>query len=271
MRKTSILTCTLLWLAVTAPGVAMAQEPPVQEPAAPEPAAQEPAVQEPAERWGAEVGMSLNSSAGNERLTVLTSELGLTHLETTAYELSFRGRLRYGRSEGTEVARNVRVTLNADFWPGERWSPFVFGTGEHDPFRRLDVRLNSGAGIKRTFWRDGWSEVSLSGAVLYEYESLMVPDTVDSAGTHAARWSWRGRGRHHVREGIRLEQVVFYQPAWDRPADYQLESHTRARVAVTERLSITASLLYQRDSTPPPDVVADDWAIAIGLSLATAW
>ncbi len=33
----------------------------------------------------------------------------------------------------------------------------------------------------------------------------------------------------------------------------------------------TTSLLYERDSTPAPDVKPDDWNIALGFSLATRW
>jgi hypothetical protein len=65
--------------------------------------------------------------------------------------------------------------------------------------------------------------------------------------------------------------LVFYQPVWDSLADYLIESRTSARVAVSERLALTTTLLYQRDSTPPPEVAPDDWSITIGLSLATTW
>jgi hypothetical protein len=226
---------------------------------------------EPVEdRWGAEIGFALNTSGGNEDLTVLTTELGLSHLETTAYELTFRGRFRYGRSDGTEVARNLRGTLNAELWPGESWSPFIFATAEHDPFRRLDVRLNSGSGIKRTFWRQGWSDVSLSSALLYEHERI-APDALPAEITHKARWSFRGRARHRVREGARVEQVVFFRPAWGRVGDYLLEAQTTGRVALSESLAVTSSFLFQRDSTPPTEVSPDDWSLTIGLSLATGW
>jgi hypothetical protein len=228
--------------------------------------------QEVEDRWRGEVGLSVNGSGGNESLTVITSEVGLTHLEATRYELGFRGRGRYGRSEGAEVARSLRGSLNVDFRPAERWSPFLFASAEHDRFRRLDLRLNSGGGLKRTFWREEWSEVSLSGAVLYAFEDLAVADEVGGPSvTHAARWSVRGRARWQVREGTRFEQVVFFQPAWDRIGDYLLEAQTSGRVALSESLSLTTGLLYQRDSTPAPDVVPDDWSITIGLSVATTW
>lgn len=227
--------------------------------------------QAPEDRWSGEVGLSVNGSGGNESLTVITSEVGLSHLQTDRYELSFRGRARYGRSEGVEVARNLRGSLIADFRPAERWSPFVFASAEHDRFRRLDLRLNSGAGVKHTFWREEWSEVSLSGALLYSFEDVALPDTVGSGVTHTARWSWRARGRRQVRQGTRLEQVVFFQPAWDRIGDYLLEARTSGRVALSQSLALTTGFLYQRDSTPAPDVVPDDWSITIGLSVATTW
>jgi hypothetical protein len=229
------------------------------------------AAQDSPDRWSADLGLSVNGSGGNESLTVMTTDLGLTHLETDRYELGFRGRARYGRSEGTEVARSVRGSLNADFRPAERWSPFLFATAEHDRFRRLDLRLNSGGGVKRTFWRQDWSEVSLSGAVLYSLEDLAVADVEAPGVTHTARWSWRGRARHQVREGTRFEQVLFFMPAWDRVGDYLLEAHTSGRVALTQSLALTTGFLYQRDSTPAPDVSPDDWSVTLGLSVATTW
>jgi hypothetical protein len=254
-------TLTVLALAAAIPGRAASQDAGEVAGAEAEPAT---------ERWGAEIGLALNTSGGNEELTVLTTELGLTHLETTAYELTFRGRLRYGQSDGREVARNVRGTLNAELRPGEAWSPFVFATAEHDPFRRLDVRLNSGSGIKRTFWRQGWSDVSLSGAILYEHERI-AREALAAEITHKARWSLRGRARHRLREGTRVEQVVFYQPAWGRAGDYLLEAQSSGRVALSESLAVTTSFLFQRDSTPPAEVSPDDWSLTIGLSLATGW
>jgi hypothetical protein len=229
------------------------------------------AAQEVPDRWSADLGISVNSAGGNESLTVITTDLGVTHLETTRYELGLRGRARYGRSEGSEVARNLRGSLNADFRPAERWSPFVFATAEHDRFRRLDLRLNTGTGLKHTFWRDGWSEVSMSGAVLYSFEDQAVPDTVGTGVTHTARWSWRGRARRQPREGTRFEQVVFFQPAWNRMGDYLLEAQTSGRIALSEALAFTTSILYQRDNQPPPEVSPDDWSITLGLSVATTW
>lgn len=226
---------------------------------------------EEAERWNAEAGLSLNASGGNEDLTVFTTNAAISHLLTDVFELSLNARFRYGQSGGEKVAENLRGETNFDLWPEARWSPFLFATAEKDPFKSLDARLNGGLGAKRTFWQDGWSEVSLSGAVLYSYENLAVHDSLGTGITQTARWSWRGRGRMEIGASSRLEQTVFYQPAWDEFSDYQLESITAGRFALSDQLAITTTLLYQRDSTPAPDVKPDDYSIAVGLSMSTQW
>lgn len=239
--------------------------------------AQEPEddpVEEPAEepdRWAGELGFAFNTSGGNEQLTVLTSQIGLTHLETSSYEANLGGRIRYGRSEGEEVARNIRGNASLDVWPEDGWSPFFFATAENDPFKRLHARLNGGSGVKRTFWQKDWSEVSLSAAVLYSYENLDLEEVEGENVSQTGRWSWRGRARRAFGEGRRFEQVVYYQPALDRINDYLFESQTAARWSITRSLAFTTALLYERDSTPAPEVGPDDWSLTIGLTAATQW
>lgn len=232
-------------------------------------AAQTP--EEAPERWSAEVGLALQASGGNESLTAFTTTLGISHLRTDVFELSAGTRFRYGESEGQKVAQNLRGDIMFDLWPQAAWSPFLFATAEQDPIKKLDARLNGGIGAKRTFWQRDWSEVSLSGAVLYSYENLEVADSLGDGITQTARWSWRVRGRQELGEGNRLEQVIFFQPAWDRLHDYQLESVTRIRLALNETMTLTTDVLYQRDNTPAPDVGPDDYSVSVGLSMATKW
>lgn len=257
MRRITLVSVALFALGLAAvPGVSAQEEP------EPEPAA---------DRWSGEIGLSVDGSGGNEDLTVATSELRLTHLQTEIYELDFQGRVRYGRSDGTEVARSGRVSINAELRPADAWSPFLFATGEHDRHRRLRARLNSGAGAKRTFWREGWNDVSLSGALLYSHERLTVPDTLGTGITNTARWSWRARARRQIQEGTRIEQVIFYQPEWNQLHDYLLEAQTSGRVALSQSLALISRFLYQRNSVPAPEVEPDDWSLTIGLSLSTTW
>lgn len=234
----------------------------------PEPAS---AQEEDPDHWAADLGFSLNTSGGNERLTVLISEVGVSHLETDVYEANIGSRFRYGRSEGEDVAQNLRGSATIDIWPEDRWSPFFFATAENDPFKKLEARVNGGTGVKRTFWQNGWGEVSLSGAVLYSYENLEVADSIGDGVSETARWSWRARGRKELGSGRRVEHVTFYQPEWDEFGDYMIESKTTARWSLTRSLAFLTTFLYERDSTPAPDVGPDDWSLVVGLTMATKW
>lgn len=227
--------------------------------------------EEDPDRWSAEAGLALAASGGNEDLTVFATNLGLTRLETDAYEVALKTRFRYGRNNGETVAENLHGELNLDLWPAADWSPFLFATGERDPIKQLESRLNGGAGLKRTFWQEDWSEVSVSSAMLYSHENLEVPDSLGDGITRTARWSFRTVARTELGAGSKIQQTVFFQPAYDRLVDYQLESVTDLRVALSERLAFTTVLLYQRDNTPAPDVKPDDYSITVGLSLSTQW
>ena len=229
------------------------------------------AQEEEPNRWSAQAGLALNASGGNEQISVITATAGFSHLETDIYELTVDGRFRYGESEGVRVARNLRGNANMDLWPQANWSPFLFATAEQDPIKKLEARLNGGVGAKRTFFQDGWDEVSVSGAILYSYENLEVDPTIGDGINQTARWSWRVRGRKEFSPGSRLEQVLFWQPAFSEFEDYQLEAITKLRIALSEQLSLSTDFVYQRDNTPAPDVLPDDYALSVGLSLATEW
>jgi hypothetical protein len=230
---------------------------------------------EPEDRWGAEAGLALQASGGNENLNVFTATAGLTHLKTQVFEFATDVRFRYGQSgtgaDRETVAENLRGNVSMDLWPEAGWSPFLFATAERDPIKKLQSRVNGGAGAKRTFLQNGWNEVSVSGAILYSFENLEVADSLGDGISQTARWSWRARGRKELTEGSRIEQTIFFQPAWDELNDYQLEAITKIRIALNKSFSFNTDIVYQRDNTPAPDVGPDDYSISVGLSMATQW
>lgn len=239
-------------------------------------AAQAPApasVDSVAPRWDLRFGLALNSSGGNERLTVGTAELGLTRLQTEAFELAFNARARYGRSQGADVARNGQASINLDLFPEDRWSPFLFTLAERDRFKKLDLRASGGFGAKRTFWRQGdWEDLSLSGAALFSYEDLAPADTAATGATKRQfRWSVRFRVRRRIGEALEVEHVTFFQPRFDAMDDYLANSRTATRVALTEHLAFSVALLYEYDSTPPVDVHAEDWELTVGVEMKRRW
>lgn len=222
--------------------------------------------------WGSTLDLAVTSASGNENLTVITSDLNLTRLVPDIVEIVAAGRNRYGESGDSVVARNFKGSLRFNFRPQGHWAPSLFADAEHDPFKRLDLRLNAGGGAQYTITRSETRQAAISGAVLYSYENLAPPagSTVETSEENA-RWKWQFEGRQQLTEGMEVTQNTEYQPVWDRANDYLLEAETTLRVRLTSNLALTLSHVYQRNSTPPSGVRADDQLIRMGVSFSMDW
>ena len=214
--------------------------------------------------WKLLLDATYSGSAGNQTLSFFDGGIRVTRLDPSIVETELNARGRTGSDDGERVAESYMLTLKADALPEATWSPFVFGSAERDRFKELDLRTNAGGGVKYTFLRAEDTEVSLSLAVLHSREDLRLPDLPTQTD---GRLSLRFKGAHELREGVRVENVSFYQPVWDVFDDYLAQSENILAVQVYSMLALTASYVYQRDSTPPPDVEADDHHVKIGVQL----
>lgn len=220
------------------------------------------------DRWKTELDLGFTSASGNQQLLVLTSGARLTYLQTEQFEFELRGDMRYGRSEGEEVARNLKGGIQIDLQSTGAWSPFAFATAEQDPFQRLTLRLNSGGGAEYTFTESADSEVSLSLATLYSYENIEGEAELPARPSrNSARWSLRFQGRRDLNSAMELDQTTFYQPIWDQPGDYLFHAETSLDVKMTESVALRLSHTYDRNSTPPQGVGKDDTLVRAGLSI----
>lgn len=224
--------------------------------------AQEP-VEEP-DLWRVLLDATYSGSAGNQTLSFFDGGARVTRLEPQVVELELNARARTGSDDGERVAESYTMALKADAFPESTVSPFVFGSAERDRFKLLDLRTNAGAGVKYTFLRAEDTEVSLSLAALHNREDFRIADApVQSDG----RFSLRFKAAHELREGVRVETVSFYQPVWDVFDDYLMQSENIVAVQLFSALAMTASYVYQRDSTPPLDVEPDDHHVKLGVQL----
>lgn len=222
--------------------------------------------------WSLGMDLSFSGASGNDRTLLLISGLKLTHLRTDRFEFEWSGDVRYGRSEGREVARRLRTGVKLDISPQARWSPFIFSTAERDPFRKLDVRASGGAGVKHILWQSDAGSASLSAAGLFSYEAVEPEDGVPAGPSEqVARWSWRLKADRKLAEHVRLEHTSFYQPIWDRLGDYLIEARSGLTVRVSERVGLSLGHQFDRDSTPAQGVLKDDHVVTAGLSLQTRW
>ncbi|MEO5511267.1 MAG: DUF481 domain-containing protein [Longimicrobiales bacterium] len=215
------------------------------------------------DRWAAAVDLGFNAATGNTRLMLLTTGFRLRHRETDQFKLEWGVSLRYGESRGVVIARSVRTNLVFDLNPKSMWSPYAFATVERDPFRRLALRSNTGSGVTRTFYRETTGEMSVSGAALYSHEGFTIdtqPDRDD------ARWSIETRGFQKIGGSVRVENAVSFKPVWDHSGDYNIQSLTKLSSKITQRLAMTLSHEYLKDSTPPSGVKREDQRVQAGLT-----
>jgi len=229
-------------------------------------------VEDEPERWKISAEFSFTDQSGSTVLRLLTGGLKVSHLQREYFRLDTSVQSRYGKIDGERVALNHAGSVAFDFRPEGYWSPFVFADAERDDLKRLDLRLSSGAGAKRTLRRsENGDESSVSLALLYAYESIAAPDP--EAGEirgpvrseQLARWSLRARTAVELREGVTLRHTTFYQPIWDELADYLLRSDTGFKVLLTERLALSADYQVKRDSRPPEGVSRNDRLLTTGL------
>lgn len=232
-------------------------------------AAQEDEASEP-DRWSAAAEFTLTDSRGNQEVTVLTSGFTLEHLRVEAFEFKLELRARYGRSNGDRIAENYRGQINFDIRPGGSWAPFLRTTAEKDPYKRLDVRVNSGAGAKYRFrGSDAGGDITLSLGMLYSYERLAPPDdappTASAPVSNSALWDLQFTGNQRIRDGVTFTSEAVYRPVHDTPGDYLLEIDTGVRVLVTQRIALSVGYEFARDSTPPEGVEKDDRLTRAGI------
>lgn len=212
--------------------------------------------------WNFGADLALTATSGNQDFVVFSAGTQLKHLQVEKYEFEIDTQARYGRSDGTEIARKLQGSVKFDLHPEARWSPFFFMQAEHDPIRSLSLRTQGGAGAKYTMVDDATAELSISVAALYDRERI-----VDTPAKTAARWSWRGKGEREFSDKLRLSNTTFYQPVWDRAGDYLLTTRTALTTRMTEHLSLSVTHLYERDSTPPVDIRPADQTFTVGLRL----
>lgn len=219
------------------------------------------------DRWKIAAEFSLTDQSGNRVLRLLTGGLRISHREKEAFELDGAVRSRYGKNEREIVARSHFASLAFDLTPRDTWSPFLYFTAEHDPFKRLNLRFSGGAGAKYTpFVVQKANEVSTSLALLYSVEDLRPstadPDPLDRS---IARWSFRLQAAQVLTETLRLQHVSSYEPVWDDMADYLLRAETGARVVLTERLALSVTYALDRTARPPEGVEPNDRLLKTGL------
>lgn len=150
-----------------------------------------------------------------------------------------------GGGDRTVIKRLWLGSVNADWHPQARWSPFLLTTLETNLEKRIASRYNAGLGLKYTAYRAEQTELSLSVALLDE---RIRPLGVDANSSRLTRWSTRLRVRQPLGERARLSHVTFWRPSATAINRFLVQSTTELAVGLTTRTAFSVSLLDIYDS-----------------------
>lgn len=220
------------------------------------------------DRWKSQLEFGFNGSRGNTDLITLSTGFSIEHREKERFELEWATSYRYGESENEVVARHLASSISFDLFPSGNWSPFFYVAAERDPFKRIDLRTDGGAGAKYTLSRGDATSASLSLALLHTYENFRAIGAEPPPETrNNARWSFRARASRRMTEGWQVENTTFYKPVYNEFGDYDIDSVTKLSAILNSRLALTFSYKYRLDSTPAEGVGGEDQFLTAGLTI----
>jgi hypothetical protein len=197
-----------------------------------------------------ELGASLFFGSSDQAAVLFRS--GYT-LESEHLEFNADGSFDYGEAqdEGGVSFVNKRawsLGTELDFEAGD-WAPFVFVSGEGSLKRKIDLRVEGGAGTRYNFVDTERTRFDVSVAVLAEQTRPGV-HTEDGGPETLARWSNRLRfSRKLGGDRAQLNLVTFYKPALeDVSGDYTLDLESAIDFALNGTVSFKVSLVDKYDA-----------------------
>lgn len=150
----------------------------------------------------------------------------------------------YGESDGVKDENDRSATYTLDFYYDNIWSPFILQFAEYSFARNIDLRSQSGAGIKYTFVPFPKYKSSLSAAGIFDYTNYKNVPGYDDSKTF--RLSIRLKSKILLLNGMMvLSHVTFYQPSVKEIRDRIWRSETSVGINITSMITFSTTYKYQ--------------------------
>lgn len=171
-------------------------------------------------------------------------------------------------SSGTVDLEHTMEHLRYRYRLTDLFRPEAFVQHELDFFRRLELRLLLGAGMRFDVVRATAVHLALGLALMGEHEVLRH-DTLPDAGqvTNDLRLSSYVALRATVMKHVAVTETVFVQPRVDAPADFRMLSETGLTAEANQLVSLGLSFSVAYDSRPPIAVKRVDTVLKTTLAI----
>lgn len=209
------------------------------------------------------VGLSVNGSSGNTAKinSEASGRLRWQHGRHTEMAVVSYA---YGKSRGRRDTNKAFGHLRHRFALDQNWDIEGFGQLQQDEFARLKLRTLLGGGMRWSENDEHWG-VHIGLGSFFEREALR--------GTNApVTRLWRINSylsfQYILNDNVRLQNTIYYQPAWKKQTDFRLLDDAAMKVSLTDSLGLRLSVETAHDSRPPAGIKATDVSYKTGLELS---
>ncbi|NWF37419.1 DUF481 domain-containing protein [Mariprofundus sp. KV] len=216
-----------------------------------------------AEGFGGKFGFSVSGSSGNSE-KVAGEASGRLLWRHGPHTNMFVASHAYGKSRGVRDTNKSFAHLRHRYALDRTWDAELFGQAQQNEFALLKLRTLLGGGLR-------WSQQQGGLSLAIGLGSFIEREELKAAANEPVTSLWRGNSYislyYALNERVRLQNTLYYQPAWRDPADFRLLDDVAVSLSLTDTLDLKLAVEIANDSRPPATIKDTDISYKTGLEL----
>jgi len=153
----------------------------------------------------------------------------------------------YGENKGAKDDNSYYGSLTADLFYDNMFSPFVLQYLEYTFGKGIDLRSQTGGGLKYLFIPEAKHKSSVSLALIYDY--LKLVEKPGNTQSKEARFSFRIKTKQElIKDKMNINFVFLYQPVVDEWSNSNKFLNTTLEIPLTNLFRLNAIYTYTFDN-----------------------
>lgn len=153
----------------------------------------------------------------------------------------------YGENKGVKDDNSYYGSLTADLFYDNKFSPFMLQYLEYTYSKGIDLRSQTGGGLKYLFIPDDEHKSSVSLALIYDY--LKLVEKPGNTKSKEARFSFRLKSKQKlINDKLIINFVFLYQPVVDEWSNSNKFIDTSLEIPLTDLFRLNVIYTYTFDN-----------------------
>lgn len=180
--------------------------------------------------------------SGNTRKFYVQGKGEITRADKLLETILFAS-IGYGENKGLKDDNDIMASFTADLYYKNKVSPFILQYLNYSFAKGIDLRSQSGGGVKYVPIENKKNKTSISMALIYDYENLA--DKPGNFDQDKLRLSFRLKTvQNLLKERLIFTLVAFFQPDISQISSANFWINNNLHIPVHENISFTANYLY---------------------------